>query len=83
MLGQSKILHPIWSGPWIATHVVSSVLYCIANRKRSMVAYHDSLRLCSDRDLPIWLLRKRHELTTRTRGGRVIKRSTYLDDYGV
>ena len=36
------------------THLISSVLYRIANRKRSMVAYFDSLKLCSyDRDLPI------------------------------
>ena len=54
VLGQSKKLQPIWSGPWIVTQVISSVLYHIANRKRSMVAHHDSLKLCSDRDLPIW-----------------------------
>ena len=53
VLGQSKKLQPIWSGPWIVTQVISSVLYRIANRKRSMVAHHDSLKLCSDRDLPI------------------------------
>ena len=35
--GQSKKLQPIWSGPWIVTQVISSVLYRIANRKRSMV----------------------------------------------
>ena len=51
---QSKKLQPIWSGPWIVTQVISSVLYRIANRKRAMVAHHDSLKLCSDRDLPIW-----------------------------
>ena len=28
-----------------------------------MVAHLDSLKLCSDRDLPRWLLRKRNELT--------------------
>ena len=49
------------------TQVISSVLFRFANRKRSMVSHHDSLKLCSDRDLPIWLLRKRHELT-RTLG---------------
>ena len=32
-----------------------------------MVAHHDSLKLFSDRDLPTWLLKKRHELT-RTLG---------------
>ena len=49
-----KKIQPIWSGPWIVTQVISSVLYRIANRianrKRSMVAHHDSLKLCSDRD---------------------------------
>ena len=43
------------------TQVISSVLYRIANHKRSMVAHHDSLKLCNDRDIPLWLLRKRHE----------------------
>ena len=63
VLGQSKNkLQPIWSGPWIVTQVISSLLYRIANRKRSMVAHHDSLKVCSHCDLPIWLLRKRHEL---------------------
>ena len=122
-------------------------------RDTSSVDYapHDSLKLCSYRDLPIWLLRKRHELTgtlwedvsdrlleqatdalrdpeeygerteegleqrpqthemhsgdeaipdvlndedymetddaqrktTRIRGGRVLKRPTHLDDYGL
>ena len=50
MLGQSKKLQPIWSGPWIVTHVISSVLYRIGNRKRSMVTHQDSLKLCSDCD---------------------------------
>ena len=38
---------------WIVIQVISLVLYDIANRQRSMVAHHDSLKLCSDRDLPI------------------------------
>ena len=54
------------------TQVISSVLYRIANRKRSMVAHHDSLKFCSDRDLPIWLLRKHHELTGEDVGDRVL-----------
>ena len=62
VLGQSKKVYPIWSGPCIVTQVSSSVLYCIDNRKLFMVAHHDSLKLCSDRYLPIWLLRKHHEL---------------------
>ena len=68
------------------TQVISSVLYRIANRKRSMVAHHDSLKLCSDRVLPIWLLRKRHELTGEDVGDRVLKQFTDAlrdpDEYG-
>ena len=36
-----------------------------------MVSHHNSLKLCSDRDLPIWLLRKRHELR-ETRGKMLV-----------
>ena len=35
--------------------VFYSVLSCISNRKRSLVAHHDSLKMCDDRDLSIWL----------------------------
>ena len=37
MLGQSKKLQPILSGPCIVTQAISSVLYRIANCKRSIV----------------------------------------------
>ena len=57
VLGQSKKIQPIWSGPWNVTQVISSVLYRIDNRKLSMVAHNDSLQLCSGRDIPIWFLR--------------------------
>ena len=45
-----------------------------------MVAHHDSLKLCSDRDLPIWLLRKRHEFRATLGvyvGDRVIEQVTF------
>ena len=89
MLGQSKKLQPIWSGPWIVTHVISSVLHRIGNRKRSMVTHHDSLKLCCDCDLPIWLLMKPHELTGTLGedvGDRVLVQATDAlrdpDEYG-
>ena len=41
-----------------------------------MDAHHDSLKLCSDRYLPIWLLRKRHELTGEDVGDRVLEQAT-------
>ena len=54
LLGQCKKLQPVWSGPWIVMEVISSVLYRISNRKRSLVTHHDSLKMCNDRNLPIW-----------------------------
>ena len=51
-----------------------------------MVAHHDSLKSCSDRDLPIWLLRKCHELRGTLVGDRVIEQATSTlcepEDYG-
>ena len=41
-----------------------------------MVAHHDSLKLCSDRDLLIWVMRKRHELTGEYVGDRVLEQAT-------
>ena len=68
------------------TQVISSVMYRIANCKRSMVAHHDSFKLCSDRDLPIWLVRKRHELTREDVGDQVPEQATDAlresDEYG-
>ena len=61
-VGQCRKLQPVWLGPWIVVEVISSVLYRITNRKRSMVTHHDSLKLCGDRELPIWFRRKRNEL---------------------
>ena len=46
----------------IEIEVISSVLYRISNRKRAWVTHHDSFKMCNDRDLPIWLRRKRHGL---------------------
>ena len=60
----------------IVTQVISSVVYRIANRKRSRVAHHDSLKLSSDRDSPIWLLRKRKEMTGEGVGDRVLEPAT-------
>ena len=34
------------------------------------------MKLCSDRELPIWLLRKRHELTGEDVGDRVLEQVT-------
>ena len=53
VLGQSKKITAHLVRSLDCTQVISSVFYRIANRKPSMIAHHDSLKLCSDRDLPI------------------------------
>jgi len=58
-LGQSKKLKPPWKGPYIVVKVINPVLYEIEDRKRSYVIHHDRLKLCTDKDLPIWIQRRR------------------------
>ena len=41
-----------------------------------MVSHQDFLKLCSDRDLPIWLPRKRHERTGEDVGDQVLEQAT-------
>ena len=73
----------------IVIQVISSVLYRIANHKRYMVAHHDPSKICSDRELPIWSLRKRPELRGilgEDVGDRVLEQATDAlrdrEDYG-
>ena len=42
--------------------VVSPVLFRIADRKKTYVLHHDRLKPCLDRDVPLWLRRKRSSL---------------------
>jgi len=62
IVGQSKKLLPMWKGPFVVTKVVSRFLYRIAGRKREYVKHHDKLRICEDRDIPIWVRRKRQAI---------------------
>jgi hypothetical protein len=62
--GQSRKLQPIYCGPYIVSHVISEVLYQIEGRRRRnhQILHHDRLRLCIDRDVPLWARRRRTEL---------------------
>ena len=62
VLGQSKKLLPIWKGPFVITKVVSRFLYRIAGRKREYVKHHDKLRICKDRNIPLWVIRKQQSI---------------------
>jgi hypothetical protein len=58
-VGQSGKLKPPWKGPYIVVKVINTVLYEIEDRKKSYVIHHDRLKLCTDKDLPIWIQRRR------------------------
>ncbi len=41
---------------------MSPALYRVRDRKGTHVFHHDKLKLCEDRQIPLWVRRKRHEL---------------------
>ena len=61
-IGVSKKLQPCWQGPFLIIKVVSPILFEIASRKKNWVVHHDRLKKCTDRSMPLWLRRRRHNL---------------------
>ena len=58
----SRKLYPTYLGPYLVLEVLSPYLYPVEDRKRVMVLYHDKLKLCQDREIPMWIHRRRHRL---------------------
>ena len=55
-MGQSRKLLPQWKGPFVEVmEVISPLLYRVVGRKREYVKHHDKLRICEDRDIPLWM----------------------------
>ena len=61
-IGQSPKLQQVWKGPLLVIEVISPILFRVADRKKTYVLHHDRLKLCEDRDIPLWLRRKRNKL---------------------
>ena len=59
--GLSRKLQPVFKGPFIVTHQVSDVLYQLQGRRLTdvKVMHHDRMKICKDRDVPLWIRRKR------------------------
>jgi hypothetical protein len=59
--GQSRKLQSVYCGPYIVTRRYSEILYQVQGRRErdQFVLHHDRLKLCKDRDIPLWLQRKR------------------------
>ena len=62
-IGISPKLKSPWKGPYIMLEVKSPVLYRIKNRKTIEVVHHDRLKLCNDREFPMWLWKLRSDIT--------------------
>ena len=65
-VGQSTKLQSPCKGPYLITAVKPPVLYRIKDRKSESWIHHDRLKLCEDRELPIWVKRQRNELMSET-----------------
>jgi hypothetical protein len=60
--GESRKLKPVWIGPLVVTEVLNPVLYKVKDRKKEYILHHDRLKLCEDRNVPLWLRKMRHNL---------------------
>ena len=61
-VGFSPKLQQVWKGPYIVSHVLTPVLFKIVDRRKSYVIHHDRLKPCQDRDIPLWVQRRRNSI---------------------
>ena len=52
-VGLSPKLPKVWKGPMLVVEAIFSILFQVANRKKSFVLHHDGLKLCEDREIPL------------------------------
>lgn len=61
-VGQSSKLKSPWKGPYVITELKRPVLYKIKDRKCESWIHHDRIKLCQDREFPVWIKRLRNEI---------------------
>nr|XP_022311006.1 uncharacterized protein LOC111116314 [Crassostrea virginica] len=59
--GKCRKLSPSWKGPGIVVKKLSTYHYRLKTKAAVMVANHDRLKKCLDRDIPLWLSRYREK----------------------
>ena len=59
-IGVTTKLKPVYVGPYLVTRAISPILYQIEGRRSSNVIHQDRLKLCRDRNVPLWMSRKLH-----------------------
>ena len=60
--GKCKKLNPMWRGPGVILARISPYLYKVKMKKALTTVNHDRLKLCRDRELPVWVNRAIEEL---------------------
>ena len=58
-VGKSHKLQPILKGPFVIVKALTPFLYVARDHKKAQVFHHDRLRLCEDREVPLWVHRVR------------------------
>ena len=59
--GRSPKLQSIWKGPFLVVRSQHPV-YGIQTRKKEKFVHHDNIKMCEDRQIPLWLRRARNRL---------------------
>lgn len=59
-VGQSQKLRAPWTGPYLVV-ACRPPIYTIRDRKKEHIIHHDKLKMCQDREIPVWLRRLRHQ----------------------
>lgn len=78
-IGISQKLQKIWKGPLLVVKVLSPWLYVVKGRRKERVVHHDRLKVCRDREIPLWMMRMRNDFFKAEQQGEVWERE---EDYG-
>ena len=60
--GKCAKLRPQWKGPGLVVKRITDYVYQVMLRKKLEVINHDRMKLCTDKELPVWLQRQRQNL---------------------
>ena len=79
-IGESNKLKEVYSGPYIVTKVITPRVIKIRNRKRSFNIHHYNLKLCNDRNLPLWIERYRNKIFNNEAQNHDVSLTGIFDD---
>ena len=63
----AKALKPLWKGPYVVVWA-HPPLYKLQDRRKVGVWHHDKLKVCRDRQIPLWLRRLRNSILSQEEG---------------